>query len=141
MLTRRAIAFRVAAALAVAAVLPACRPVSISFKLYTPTPSPTPPIIRVYSQYSEGDTLELVQIQLGLDNYEVRYRSTMPEGQMGIVYFLEDGNLHIDAKKIGDTWVILAAPFLEPSTVPAADRVAEWDRGADKQQIRSNSQR
>jgi len=65
----------------------------------------------------------------------------MPDGQMSMVYFLEQGNLHIDAKKIGDTWVIISAPMLDPSTIPAADRLAEWDRAADAQNRRSASQR
>jgi hypothetical protein len=96
-------------------------------------------MVRAYTQFSAGDTLELVRIQLGLDNYEVRYRSSMPEGQMGMVYFMDDGNLHVDAKKIGNTWVILSVPLLEPSAAPAADRAAEWDRAADAQVSRSKS--
>ncbi len=128
-----------------AALLTACRPISISFKLYTPTPTPTPvptpPVVRAFTQFSAGDTLDLVRIQLGLDNYEVRYRTTMPEGEMGMIYFLDDGNLHIDAKKVGNTWVILSVPLLDPSPIPAADRAAEWDRAADSQVIKSRSDR
>lgn len=105
------------------------------------TPAPTPPVVRAYTQFSPGDTLELVQVQLGLNDHEVRYRNSMPGGQMGMVYFLDDGNLHIDAKKIGETWVILSVPFLEPSTIPTADRVADWDHAADSQNLRSKSQR
>ena len=132
MLTRPAIALLVAGVTALAG----CRP--------TPppqAPAATPPLVHAYSQFSPGDTLELVQIELGLNSCEVRYRSSMPEGQMGMVYFLDEGNLHVDARKIGDTWVILSVPLLEPSSVPAADRVAEWDRGADRQTIRSRSER
>jgi ABC-type glycerol-3-phosphate transport system substrate-binding protein len=124
--------------LALAASLTACRPVSSSVSVSTP--APTPPLVQAFTQFSPGDTLELVQIQLGLDNYEVRYRSSMPLGEMGMVYFLDDGNLHVDAKKIGDTWVILSVPLLEPSTIPAAERAAEWDRAADPQKNRSRSQ-
>jgi hypothetical protein len=101
----------------------------------------TPAKIRIYSQYSQGDTLDLVQTQLGLDTYEVRYRTGMPDGQMSMVYFLPDGNLHIDAGKIGSTWTILSSPLLEPSSEPAQDRVAEWDRAADQQKILSRSDR
>jgi len=114
-------------------MLGACRPAA------TAAPPVPTPVVRAYTQFSPGDTLDLVQTQLGLDNYEVRYRSSMPAGQMGMVYFLDDGNLHIDAKKVGNTWVILNVPLLDPSNVPAADRVAEWDRGADAQVIRSES--
>ena len=116
-------------------LLAACRPAP---PLQFPAPSP---VVRAFAQFSPGDTLELVQIQLGLSGYEVRYRSSMPPDQMGMVYFLDEGNLHIDVKKIGDTWVLITVPFLEPSTIPAADRVADWDRGADSQNRRSASQR
>jgi hypothetical protein len=124
--------------LAALASLAACHP--------APPPEPqappaTPPVVRAYTQFSPGDPLELVQIQLGLNNYEVRYRSSMPPGLMGVVYFLDDGNLHIDAKKVGDTWVILSVPLLEPSSIPAADRVAEWDRGADAQNLLGKGQK
>jgi hypothetical protein len=111
-----------------------------------PAPPPavvaeTAPIVRAYTQFSPGDTLELVRIQLGLDNYEVRYRSSMSDGLMGIVYFLDEGNLHIDAKKVGNTWVIVSVPLLDPSTVPAAVRAAEWDRGADPQNRKGAGQK
>ena len=119
------------------AALAACRPAPPPDAV----PAATPPVVRAYTQFSPGDTLELVRIQLGLDNYEVRYRSSMPEGLMGMVYFLDDGNLHIDAKKVGDTWVIISVPLLDPSTLPAADRVAEWDRGADPQDREGKSQK
>ena len=101
----------------------------------------TPPVVRAYTQFQAGDTLELVQIQLDLNNYEVRYRSSMPEGEMGMVYFMDDGNLHIDAKKVGETWVILNTPLLDPSDIPAADRVAEWDREADAQKRYTKGQK
>ena len=124
--------------LVLAIFLAACRP---SPPAPPQAPAATPPVIRAFTQFSPGDTLELVQIQLGLSGYEVRYRSSMPPDQMGMVYFLDEGNLHIDVKKIGDTWVLITVPFLEPSTIPAADRVADWDRGADSQNRRSASQR
>lgn len=101
----------------------------------------TPPVVLAYTQFAPGDTLDLVRIQLGLDQHEVRYRSSMPKGLMGMVYFMDNGNLHIDAKKVGNTWVLVSVPLLEPSNAPAADRVAEWDRGADAQRSRSASQR
>ena len=126
--------------LLLAVLLAACRPASPGHP-QTPTPADTPPVIRLFSQFSPGDTLDLVQTQFGLNNYEVRYRSSMPPGQMGMVYFLDEGNLHVDAKKVGSTWVILTVPFLEPSTIPSTDRVAAWDRGADPQNRHSASQR
>jgi hypothetical protein len=104
-------------------------------------PQATPAVARAYTQFAPGDTLDLVRIQLGLDNYEVRYRSSMPEGLMGMVYFLDDGNLHIDAKKVGETWVLVSVPLLDPSSVPASERVAEWDRGADPQNLEGKSQK
>ncbi len=104
-------------------------------------PATTPPVVRAYTQFAPGDTLELVQIQLGLNNYELRYRTSMPKGVMGMVYFLEDGNLHIDARKMGDTWVLISVPLLEPSSLSAADRAAEWDRAADPQNSHSASKR
>ncbi len=116
--------------------LPACRRLSLSAP---PAAAGTPPVVRAYTQFSAGDTLDLVQSQLGLDQYEVRYRTSMPPDEMGMVYFLDNGNLHIDARKIGSTWVILSVPLLDPSDVSAAERVAEWDRGADSQSSKSRS--
>jgi len=129
MLTRPAIALLLALA-----ILPACRPTPPSASA-----TPTPRKVLVFTQYSPGDTLKLVQIQLNLDYYQVRYRTSMPAGQMGMVYFLDDGNLHIDAKKIGDTWVLLSTPLLDPSDTSAADRVAQWDRASDSQNTHSAS--
>ena len=100
----------------------------------------TPPVALAYTQFSPGDPLDAVQSRLGLNNDEVRYRGSMPAGRMGMIYFLDQGNLHIDAEKNGDTWVLLSAPLLESATTSAAERVAEWDRGADAQKSRSGSQ-
>lgn len=92
-----------------------------------------PVAIRVYSQYTQGDTLELVRIKLSLDQYEVRYRAGLPPGQLGAIYFLPDGDLHIDAEKVGDTWVLLNSPMLELSGKSPQERVADWDTAADSQ--------
>jgi hypothetical protein len=110
--------------------LAACHPVA---PVTPAAPAETPPVVEAYTQFNPGDPLDQVQAQLGLSQFEVRYRTSMPEGEMGMVYFLDQGNLHIDARKVGDTWVILSIPLLDPSTLPAADRVAEWDRAADAQ--------
>jgi hypothetical protein len=98
-------------------------------------PAPTPAAVRAYTQFSPGTPVDLVRTQLGLDKYEVRYRSSLPPDLMGIVYFLDDGNLHIDAKRIDDAWVLTSVPLLDPSDLPAPDRVAAWDTGADKQNL------
>jgi hypothetical protein len=116
-------------------LLTACRPAPTS------PLSPTPPPIQAFTQFSPGDTVDLLRIKLNLDYYEVRYRASMPPDEMGAVYFLEDGNLHVDAKKIGDTWVLISIPVLEPSTLTAAARVAAWDRACDPQSNPSRSQR
>ena len=102
-------------------------------------PSPQP-IVRAYTQFAPGDTVDLVRIQLGLDKYEVRYRSGLPADLMGMVYFMDDGNLHVDARKEGETWVLVSVPLLDPSPLPAADRGADWDRGADAQDRPGKSQ-
>jgi hypothetical protein len=91
------------------------------------------PVVRAYTQFSPGDTLELVRIQLNLAQVPVRYRTGMPDGVMGMVYFMDDGNLHVDAKKVGDTWVLTTTPLLDPSTLTAAERLAAWDNGSDPQ--------
>jgi hypothetical protein len=131
-LTRHAVPFAFAALFALAACNPPPPPEA---------PAPSPPVVRAYTQFSPGDPIDLVRVQLGLDKYEARYRSGLPQDLMGIVYFLDDGNLHIDAKKVGETWVLVATPLLDPSDVPAADRVAEWDRGADQQNLDSKGLR
>jgi len=109
-----------------------------------PTPeaaSPTPPVVRAYTQFSPGDPIDLVWSQLDLNKYEVRYRTGLPADLLGVVCFMDDGNLHIDAKKVGDTWVLVATPMLDPSDLSAADRIAEWDRGADQQKLEAKGQR
>ncbi len=117
----------------IALALAGCRP--------QPSPPPIPPtVVHAYTQFSPGDTLELVQIQLGLNDVPVRYRTGMPDGVMGMVYFMEDGNLHVDAKKLGDTWVLTSTPLLDPSTLTATERLARWDDGSDPQNRTSRSQ-
>jgi len=108
------------------AAMASCRP--------PPQPLPVPvPVIRAYTQFSPGDTLGSVWTQLGLDQVPVRYRTGMPDEVMGMVFFMDDGNLHVDAKKVGDTWVLISTPLLEPSTLTATDRLAAWDNGSDPQ--------
>lgn len=105
------------------------------------SPPPIPvPVVHAYTQFSPGDTLELVQIQLGLTQVPVRYRTGMPDGVMGMVYFMDDGNLHVDAKKLGDTWILTSTPLLQPSTLTASERLAAWDNGSDPQNLTSKSQ-
>jgi hypothetical protein len=133
-LTRTAVPLSLAALFALAACHPLPPPEA-------PAPAPSPPVVRAYTQFSPGDPVDLVRLQLGLDKYEVRYRSGLPADLMGAVYFLDDGNLHIDARKVGDTWVLVTTPLLDPSGVSAADRVAEWDRGADQQNLDSKGVR
>ena len=117
-----------------------CRP-GLQPKAARQLPVATPPVAIAFAQYSAGDTLDLLRAQLGLDYFPVRYRTGMPAGEMGMIYFLNEGNLHIDARQLGDTWVILSVPLLEPSKRSADDRVAEWDRGADPQRILTSGER
>jgi hypothetical protein len=84
-----------------------------------------------------GDSFDLVRENMGLDRFAARYRSGLPADLMGVVYFVDEGNLHVDLKKQGDAWVLVAPPILDPATTPVADRVAEWDRGADQQNLES----
>jgi hypothetical protein len=133
MRARRAIRFLLAALAGVTGCRPATAPEAV--------PAATPPVVRAYRQFTPGDTLDLVRVELGLDNYEARYRSSLPEGSMGVVYFMDEGNLHIDAKKVGETWVLVSVPLLEPSSVPARERVAEWDLGADAQNLKGEGQK
>jgi hypothetical protein len=126
---------RLSILLSVAALaLASCRPVA------SPPPDPVP-VVRAYTQFSSGDTLELVQIQLGLNTVSVRYRTGMPDGVMGMVYFMDDGNLHVDAKKVGDTWVLASIPLLQPSILSPTDRLALWDDGSDPQNRTSKGQK
>jgi hypothetical protein len=113
----------------------ACRPAPIA--VAPDAPVPTPALARGYTQFSPGVPLDTVRTQLGLDKYEARYRSSLSSDLMGVIYFLDDGNLHIEARKVDDAWVLLSVPLLDPSDIPAADRVAAWDRGADKQDLES----
>ena len=96
----------------------------------------TPAPVQAYTQFSPGDTLHLVQVQLELDDKEVRFRSGMPPDKMSMIYFLENGNLHIDVTKVGDTWVLMTVPILEPAADSVEARVAAWDKGSDSQEIR-----
>jgi hypothetical protein len=126
---------RLPIALCIAALaVTGCRPAA------SPPPVPVP-LVHAYTQFSPGDTLELVQIQLGLNQVPVRYRTGMPDGVMGMVYFMDDGNLHIDAKKLGDTWVLASTPLLQPSTLSATERLTQWDNGSDPQNRPGKSQK
>ena len=97
-------------------------------------PERPPPPIQLYSRFAAGDELQSVLEALDVNTKDVRYLESMPEGQMGAVYFLDEGNVRITARKEEGRWVLATTPFLEPSSVPVEQRLEAWDRGADKQQ-------
>ena len=92
-------------------------------------PSPTPGV-QMFSQFA-GRSLADVRDQMNLDYCQVRYRSGMPEGMFEAVYFLEDGNFHVYARRVDGGWVVASPPLLELAKTSADDRVAAWDKESD----------
>lgn len=103
-----------------------------------PTPSPSPPaVIQIYSRYAIGNDLQFVLDELGASDQAVRYRSGLGPDEMSMVYFLVNGDLHVDAKKENGRWVLRAVPFAELAAGRSIEqRLEAWDRGADPQNDR-----
>ncbi|GEM_PF-5788326 len=89
--------------------------------------------VEIYSQFAAGDELPAVLGELDLNDKPVRFRNGMPPGEISAVYFVEHGNVHIEAKTVEGRQVLRTAPFFEAVNGTVEERVAAWDAAADEQ--------
>jgi hypothetical protein len=91
----------------------------------------TPQPVRLLSKYSPGDDLQILIDDLGLSYDQARYRSRSG-GVTSMVYFLDEGNLHIEASRNEQSrYILLATPFIEPLRQPASERMKQWDAAVE----------
>jgi hypothetical protein len=86
------------------------------------------PVVQVLSKYPAGDDLQGLIDDFNLDGAAVRYRDVRVAGRISAVYFLEKGNLHVEAQAAADGRNrFLAVPYFEPADGTVGERVAKWD--------------
>jgi hypothetical protein len=91
-------------------------------------PKPEKPVAFSYADHPAGSDLQALIDDFKLDRADVRYRQGMPDHRKSAVYFMIEGNLHVESQRVenGD-WVLLSTPYLEPSDKPVEERLAKWD--------------
>jgi len=108
-------------------VLPCC-------KRATPYRGPKieKPLATAYSNHPAGSGLLDLIDDFKLDHAEVRYRAGLPDSRKSALYFMEEGNLHVEAMlNENGEWVLISTPYLEPSSIPAPDRLSKWDAAVE----------
>ena len=90
------------------------------------------PRVRTFASHPAGSDLRALLDDFELAGLEFRERSGLPENQKSMVYFLKEGNLHIEAARDADgDWLLTSVPYLEPSDIPPADRISKWDAAVE----------
>jgi hypothetical protein len=86
------------------------------------------PVVQTFAGHPAGSGLQALIEDFNLVGLEVRERRGLPGTRKSEIYFLDEGNLHVEAaqNESGD-WLLLSVPYLEPSDTPVADRVSKWD--------------
>lgn len=94
-----------------------------------PGPPPAPPVVvGILRDVGPGDDLALFRARIGLGERWARERRGLPPGRRSYVYFLPEGNLHVDARQADDgRWVLNATPFFVPGDRSPEERLREWD--------------
>ena len=86
------------------------------------------PAVQVFSKYPSGTDLRAVLEDFNLGDVEVRYRGHQPAGRISALYFLRNGNLHVETVEAEDGRnLLLAAPYFEPAEGTPGERVVKWD--------------
>ena len=90
------------------------------------------PSVQAYATHPAWSSLQALIDDFKLDRAEVRYRQGLPETRKSAVYFMEEGNLHVEAVQVenGD-WLLMSAPYLEPLELPVTDRISKWDAAVE----------
>jgi hypothetical protein len=84
--------------------------------------------VGVVEEFGPGDPYETFRSRVGLGGDNVRERSGLEEGRRSLVYFLPEGNLHVDLRESGTgEWVLSATPFFVPSDASSDQRLDRWD--------------
>jgi len=86
------------------------------------------PVVQVYAKYPAGSDLQVLMDDFGLNNAVVRYRGGLSGGRFSAVYFLEEGNLHVEAQETENGHNRLqTTPYIEPAEGSIEERVSKWD--------------
>lgn len=95
-------------------------------------PAVEKPAVQVLSKYPAGSDLRVLMDDLELENAGVRFRAGLPSGRISALYFLENGNLHVEAQEGGDgRKLLLSAPYFEPAEGTITERVSKWDNALE----------
>ena len=90
------------------------------------------PAVQVLSKYPAGSDLRGLLDAYNLDGAEVRYRDHQAAGRISALYFLENGNLHVEAQEAGDGRnLLLSTPYFEPAEGTITERVFKWDNALE----------
>jgi hypothetical protein len=90
------------------------------------------PTVEVLSKYPAGSEVQPLIDDFNLSGPEVRYRSGLPAGRTSAVYFMDNGNLHVEAQVTGDGRnLLLAVPYFEPAEGTTEERMAKWDNALE----------
>ena len=90
------------------------------------------PAVQVLSNYPAGSDLQGLIEAYNLNAAGVRYRGHLPAGRISALYFVENGNLHVEAQQSDDgRSLLLAVPYFEPADGSAEERISKWDHALE----------
>ena len=86
------------------------------------------PLVELLSKYPAGSEVQPLIDDFNLSGPEVRYRGGLPKGRTSSVYFMDNGNLHVETMESGDGRnLLMAVPYFEPAPGTVEERMAKWD--------------
>ena len=95
-------------------------------------PEVNKPLAMAYADHPAGSSLQTLIEDFQLNRADVRYRTDVPDNRRSAVYFMIEGNLHVDSQLAENgEWVLLSMPYLEPSDKPVDARLAKWDNAIE----------
>jgi hypothetical protein len=90
------------------------------------------PVVLSYASHPPGSSLQDLIDDFNLDHAEVRYHKGLPDNRKSAVYFMEEGNLHVEAQQNENgEWILLSTPYLEPLDLPIENRLSKWDASVE----------
>lgn len=92
-----------------------------------PVAAEAPDRIFVLEYYEAGQPFEVLERDLKLKSQPVRERVSSKEAVRSLVYFIKQGNLHVELDSA--TGRLIVTPFVVSSEEPVEIRTARWDEG------------
>lgn len=79
--------------------------------------------------FGPGDSFDTFRARIGLGDRWMRERSGLAQGRRSLVYFLPEGNLHVDLKRnAAGSWELTATPLFLPADDSPDARIERWDK-------------